>query len=102
MKKTQILHQTYEVKNGFDDKACITAINSILQDKIFKELINSEKDSLTVEFKIFVNEEEEIKIDKNIQEAFAVVDAIKQLTKEQIKDYGISSIWFKTLHIETK
>lgn len=58
MKTTQILKQSYSVANGFDESLCINSLKSQLSDKIFKELINGEKHSLTLTFTIDVNEDD--------------------------------------------
>lgn len=59
MKKREILKQSYEVTSDFDTAQMITALKAQVDSKIFTELIRNENPSLTLEFKVFVNEEEE-------------------------------------------
>jgi hypothetical protein len=98
---SQILKQTYEVTNNFDDKACIIAMQSILSDKIFKELINGEKHSLTVTFAIAVNEEEkQPDPDKAKAELIDLLKEITNMSKEDVSKGSNSLLWFKASQIQ--
>jgi hypothetical protein len=87
--KRRILKQVYEVSNSFDDKAVIIALQSQLGDKIFKELINGEKHSLTVTFTIDVNEkEEEPETDQEKIKMREIIDRLQKVPSETIKQLG--------------
>lgn len=82
MKKREILKQQYELTNNFNNDAMFTSLQSQINDKVFKELINNEKHSLTVEFRVFVNEEEREDKDPKLVRAMEVVKEVHRLHKE--------------------
>ena len=49
-----ILKQEYTIKNPFDEKMAIKALQAQLSSTIFKELINNEKDAIKLTFLIEV------------------------------------------------
>jgi len=105
MIQTKILEQKYEVRNGFDDKQCITAIESQLSSKIFKELINGEKDSLTLKFEIYVNEEtDEEKIAKDPEKAkmVKVIERIRKIPVEKMKELDLMMLYIEASGIDTR
>lgn len=82
MKKTQIFKQSFEVSNDFNSAACVKSIQNQLGDLAFRELINGEKHSLTLDFTISVNELETDEIDRRLLDALRVIDEIKNLPIE--------------------
>lgn len=106
MKKTEILKQSYEITNDFNNEAMFAGLKSQIADKVFKELINGEKHSLTVEFRVFVNEEETEDKDPRLVSAMEVVKLIhkahKELPVEVISNIGLFKIFQKAGSIDVR
>lgn len=101
MKKTQIFKQSFEVSNDFNQDACIKAIKNQLGDLAFKELINGEKHSLTLDFTISVNELETDEIDRRLLDALTVIAEIKNLPIDTAKNPDAMDL-FKLYHSASK
>jgi hypothetical protein len=86
MKKTEIFKQSFTVSNDFNKDACVKAISNQLGDAAFKELINGEKHSLTLDFSISVNELETNELDSRLLSALKVIDEIKNLPIDKAKN----------------
>lgn len=86
MKKTQILKQAYEVGNNFDTDAMFVALQSQINNQIFRELIQKEKHSITLEFRVFVNEEEREDKDPRLVELVDCVQSFKDMLKQLDQD----------------
>lgn len=86
MKKTIIFCQSFEVSNAFNSDACIKSIKNQLGDLAFRELINGEKHSLTLDFSISVNELETDELDRRLLDALKVIDEIKKLPIEKAEN----------------
>jgi hypothetical protein len=56
MEKQIILKQEYKITNQFDEQMAIESLKSQLSSAIFKELINNEKQSITLTFTLDVIE----------------------------------------------
>lgn len=52
----QILKQEYKITNPFDEKMALEALRSQLSSVVFKELINNEKEAITLTFTLDVTE----------------------------------------------
>lgn len=52
--KEKILEQIYEVTNSFNEKMMIESLHKQLRSSIFEELINNQKESIIITFKIEV------------------------------------------------
>ncbi len=86
MKRTQIFKQSFEVSNDFNNDACIKAIQNQLGDAAFKQLINGQKHSLTLDFTISVNELETHELNRQLLDALRVIDEIKNLPIEKAEN----------------
>lgn len=99
MKKTEILKQQYELTNDFNNEAIFISLKNQIGDKVFKELIQKSKHSITVEFRVFVNEEETEDKDPKLVAAMEVVKEVHRLRRE-LPVETISQIEFFELFIK--
>lgn len=107
MKRTQILKQEYELSNDFNKDAFILSLQSQLDSLIFKELINGEKHSLTIEVKVSVNEEETEDKDPKLVEAMKIIKQAKQLYRDLPREVtctnpGLFELLTDSLKVDTK
>ncbi len=94
MKRSQILKQQYEVSNPFDEEAMFVSLKSQIGSKVFKELINNEKHSLSVEFRVFVNEEESFDKDPRLVSAIDAIKSAKELLQGLTPDEMSNNLAF--------
>lgn len=102
MKRNQILKQQYEISNSFDEEAMFVALKAQVSDKVFSELINREKHSLSIEFRVFVNEEESSDKDPNVVNAMEVVKAVSSLNFEGIVESSDTLELWRVLRLAGK
>lgn len=86
MKKTEILKQTYELTNDFNNDLMLTSLKSQIESKVFTELIRNEKHSLTLEFRVLVNEEEREDVDPRLADLVDCVEYFKRLLERHKED----------------
>lgn len=98
MKKTQILSQSHELSNDFNNEQFLGSLKSRLGSLAFRELINGQKHSMTLEIKVYVNEEEEEDMDPDVVRAMNVVKMVqkfidKMSPEELSKNFDMFRIW---------
>lgn len=81
MKSTSILKQSYDCSNNFDAESMWIALRAQVDNHIFRELIQKEKHSITLEFRVLVNEEEKEDKDPRIVQMVDCINLFKELLK---------------------